>query len=78
MPAWLSLTSLGCPAQELAMLRLLSKHLTPTAPAASAMSAPRPQQQFQPLNGSHKIIYLGELSLLQGYRFVPWCAGLHL
>lgn len=59
LPACLSDTRFACPLQELAMLRLLSKHLTPTAPAAPATNAPRPHQQFQRLNGSHKTIYLG-------------------
>jgi len=37
---------------ELAILRLLSKHLTP--------SGPNNQQQLQQLNGNHKTIYLGK------------------
>ena len=52
------------------MLRLLSKHLTPTAPAAPAINAPRPHQQFQPLNGSDKTIYLGGSCCKQTLRSV--------
>lgn len=39
---------------ELAMLRLLSKHLTP--------SGPNHQQQLRQLNGNHKMIYLGKVT----------------
>lgn len=52
------------------MLRLLSKHLTPTATAAPAINATRPHQQFQRLHGSHKTIYLGGSYCKQTLRSV--------
>lgn len=51
---------------ELAILRLLSKQLTPQAGPAQPMGAPRQQQQFQAMHGSHKTIYLGEGGCLPG------------
>lgn len=49
---------------ELAMLRLLSKHLSGPAGQAPASLGDRSktQLQFKPMNGSHKIIYLGAVS----------------
>lgn len=64
--------------QELAMLRLLSKHLNPTAPAAPPMGAPRPQQHFQSPNGSHKTIYLGMLLCTSIAESFPQVAVLDL
>lgn len=73
------LTGCCCDLQELAILRLLSKHLTPTAATAAA---PRPQQHFQPLNGSHKTIYLGgpAASILLFWALLcadMFCSSLH-
>jgi hypothetical protein len=52
---------------ELAMLRLLSKHLSGPAghPPASLSDRPRTQLQFKPMDGSHKIVYLGAVSLMR-------------
>eukprot|EP00882_Tetradesmus_deserticola_P028003 GHRQ01031164.1.p1 GENE.GHRQ01031164.1~~GHRQ01031164.1.p1 ORF type:complete len:248 (+),score=80.72 GHRQ01031164.1:76-744(+) len=60
---------------ELAMLRLLSKHLTPVVVAHNSNPHPQRQQQqqvLQALRGSSKTVYIGPIKALVQERQADW------
>jgi ATP-dependent DNA helicase HFM1/MER3 len=60
---------------ELAMLRLLSKHLTPAATVHKSHQHPQNQPQhqvLQALNGRNKVVYIGPIKALVQERQADW------
>jgi replicative superfamily II helicase len=58
---------------ELAMLRLLSKHLTSaTSTSNPHMRSQQEQQVLQALNGRNKIVYIGPIKALVQERQADW------